>query len=154
MPFIFNGLDKKVVTKAFGNYFTFAPKQIKMMSKEHVRWFSSERAYEGLVALSDKFEDLEYKGSPEGKAEMAKGEKLARQHRVRHLRKIVENVLVSLKRDLQTANIQSDPRALASEGEIAAMEELAAYQQAQEDSKQKQVDKVKELEKLLKYEEK
>lgn len=147
---IFNALDKEVSTKAFGNHFNFKPRQIKRMSGDIGQFLSREKGYMGLVELPMTFEDPEYKASEEGQALLEEKRKEGVSRRINHLKGIVNNLQVSLRQDLDIANIKADVNAFASSGEINAMEELVSYQRAAEDQDKAKLEKVRQLERQLK----
>lgn len=149
MGFIYNPTTEPAHVIAFGNHFTMKPGQIKNFQDHISDFLASERGEFGLVSLPDAFEDPEYQKSEEGQAIMAakKAEGIAA--RIRKLKEIVYNNQVSLKQDLEIRNLKVDPRTLASDGELAAMVELAKYQDAESDEAQKKVEKIKALEKKI-----
>jgi hypothetical protein len=149
MAWIMNATAEEQRVKAFGNYFTFKPKQIKVIDDNLAAFLNAERKYQGMVSLSEKFEDPQYRDSPEGKQEILTKEAEGLDAYISHLRALVYNNQVSLRQDLEKANLKVDPAALASEGELEAMKLLAKYQRNQEDARQKKVDMVKELMKTV-----
>jgi hypothetical protein len=60
-------------------------------------------------------------------------------------REIIYNNQVSLRRDLEVANIKADPAVFASKGEIESMRLVAKYQKRTEDAEQAKIDEVKKL---------
>lgn len=149
MPFVYNAADEEHTVKAFGNYFNFKPKQLKQMNKDFAHFFASEKAYLGFISLGDEFDDPEYKLTEEGRERLAEATKSGIANRVQFLRSLVQNNQESLKNDLRMANIDSDPAAHISDGELKALEQLGKYQASGEDEKQKRIDKVKELQAQL-----
>lgn len=148
MGIIYNPLERDVTVKAFGNYFTFKPKQLKLMEDKMARWLAEYRRDEGLVLVGHEFEDLEYRKTPEGLKALKVAEDQGLKNRVRKLRMLKDNI-ASLQKDLDMKNLKIDARTMASSGEIAALEELASLQAKQKDEGQVKIDRIKELEKLL-----
>lgn len=150
MPVIYNATEEVQSVKAHGNHFTFKPKQIKLVHSDSLAQFLTiERGDHGLVSLSDKFEDPEYKLSDEGKAELAAAEEKGINAYVNKLRLLIKNNQVSLRRDLERANIKIDPSSEISDGELEAMRTVAKYQKKKEDAAQKRMEEVKELTKKI-----
>jgi hypothetical protein len=149
MGLVMNASCETQVFKVFGNVFTLKPGQIKMFQDNISQEIAISRRSFGLVQLPEEFTDPEFARSEEGKKLLLAKKAEGIQNRVQYLKTIVYNLQVSLKNDLDKANLKVDPRALASEGEIAAMEELAKYQDNEEDEKHKKLERVKELEKKL-----
>ena len=150
MPLIFNATAEKQVVKAQGNWFTLPPKKIQMFQDNIASFLASERAFHGLVMLPDEFEDPEYKKSPEGSKILKEKEELGISNYIEHLRWIVHNNQVSLRQDLEQANIKADPAVFASDGEIDAMKTIAKYQRQESDKHQAKIDEVKEIMKDIK----
>lgn len=149
MALIMNATHKTITTKAIGNYFTFKPGQIKVMDEDIARFFATERGYMGFVSLDDRFEDPEFKESPEGKLAIAEARAKGVSARVTYLKQLIYNETTSLKQDLDRANIKADPRSFASDALVDYMEEVASYAKKEEDQVEKKVEKIKELEKKL-----
>jgi hypothetical protein len=147
-----NASAETQVFQAQGNWFTLKPGQIKNFNETIADFMSQERRYLGLVLLPEAFEDptANYAATPEGKEILSKLKAQGVEARCNYLRQIVYNNQVSLRMDLEKANIKADPRAFASEGEVKAMEELVKYQQQDEDATQKKVEHIQALEKKLK----
>lgn len=149
MAMIMNASVETVHTVVFGNHFTLKPGQMKNFTDHVGKFMSIERRYLGLVGLPEQCEDPEFLASPEGKAVVEAARKQGIENRCRHLRELVYNNQVSLKNDLDKANIKADPRAFASDGEIAAMQELVKYQVAKDDTEAKRVEEIKKLEEKI-----
>lgn len=149
MGIILNATNETISVKAHGNWFTFKPKQYKIMNDDLVAFLSAHRAEDGLVELPTDFEDPSHLKTPEGKEAFAKAEAEGVARYVAKLKETVNNCLISMKKDLQMKNIQTDPRAFMSDGEMKALEKLAEYQTAGKDEEQKRVDRARELEKKL-----
>ena len=147
--FVFNSTAEDQTTQAFGNWFTFKPKQIKSMTENIGHFLCTQRADHGFVGLSEAFEDPAYKNTAEGKAEYLTKEKQGIAAYLQRMHQVVANNTQSLGRDLQMANIQADPRAFMSDGELAALEILAKYKSAEQDEADKRLSRAKELEDKL-----
>ncbi len=149
MAFVMNASCETQETKVFGNYFTLTPGQIKNF-QDHIAFeLTTSRAHQGFVTLPDEFEDPSFKNSDAGKQIIAQKKAEGVNARCRYLKEIVYNNQVSLRQDLEKANIKADPRVFASAGEIAAMEDLARYQDKSEDEAKAKVERIKDLEKKI-----
>lgn len=148
MPFVYNGTNRERSVCAQGNWFTFKPKQIRNIASSNLALFlTSNLAHEGLVRLSDDFEDPSYGSTAQGKKEMEEAGDRANNARINFLQGLVNNELVSLKSDLARTNNQSDPKSFMSAGMVENMKELASMKsKAQADKK----DKLAEIEALEK----
>jgi hypothetical protein len=149
MALILNASAEEQHFKVHGNHFNLKPGQIKAFTDTIADFICMERGYLGLVGLPETYDDIAFRDSAEGKALLASKKEQGVNARCKYLREIVYNNQVSLKMDLEKANIKADPRVFASEGEVAAMEELVKYQKTQDDVDQVKVDRIKELEKKL-----
>jgi len=132
--FVYNPLDKTVECKAFGNWFSFKPGQIKRMRPEIGHFLNSNKGYLGLVTVSEKFDDPSYAKSEDGIAELAEAKTVGISKRISHLQTQVNNLQVGLRSDLDTANIKADISVYATKGDLSAIDELLAYQRKQEDT--------------------
>jgi arginyl-tRNA synthetase len=149
--YIMNALDKEVTTQAFGNHFSFKPGQIKRMRQSLGDFLSREKGYMGLVEVSERlYDDKEYRDSEEGQREISAKREEGINKRVSHLQKVIHNLQVSLRQDLDQADIKADTYAFASDGEIQAMEELHKYQVRHEDANKARIEKARNLERKLK----
>lgn len=149
MPLVMNASSETQTTKAYGQWFTFKPGQIKMMEDRFAHFLTGTRHYLGFVGLSERFSDPDYKQTQEGRKEYEDTKEKGVRNRIEHLKSIVRNNLDSLRQDLRMANIDSDPRAFMSDGEMYALEQLSEYEKAGEDKKAKRVEKAKDLMKEL-----
>jgi hypothetical protein len=149
MGMIMNASCETVHTVVYGNHFTLKPGQMKNFTDHVGRFMAIERRYLGLVGLPDECEDPEFVKSPEGQAVLERARKEGIENRCKFLRELIYNNQVSLKNDLDRANIKADVRGFASEGEIAAMQELVKYQVAKDDTEAKKVEEIKKLEEKI-----
>lgn len=142
-----NATPEVIKVQAFGNWFEFKPEAIKVISNDALAHFLvTDKKYMGLVSFP---EDVFEKGmdSKEFKETKEQKKKEGIDARVKHLQRVIQNLEVSLKRDLEQANIKADPMKMASPGEVAAYKELAKYAQMEQDaeeSKAKEISKLKE----------
>lgn len=147
--YIYNALDKEVHFKALGNHFTMRPGQIKRFNKDIGDFIAKEKSSYGLVALDNRFEELEFKESEEGKVLLKQAKEQGLHNRLRYLKMIVDNFTISLPQDLASAEMKVDHRTLASDGEIAAMEEMRQLQRVDNDKAKLKLEKVRALETQL-----
>lgn len=146
---IFNATMEEVSVQAFGNWFTFKPKQIKIMTDNLGQFLIVQRAENGLVGLPPEFEDPEYKSTPAGQEILKAKEAEGIEKFLKKQTEIVNNNLQSLNNDLKMKNIETDSRAFMSDGEMKALETLAKYRQAQQDENHKRIEKAAELQRKL-----
>ncbi len=150
MGMIYNATNENCQVRVFGNYFEFKPKQMKMLDDKFSHWIQTERKYLGLVDLPDEFADPSYAKGEDGARILATKTEEGVNAFVQRLRERVANVTVSLRMDLEQANIKSDPLSYASDGEVQAFELLAKYQKAKADDSANQVNRLKDLESKIK----
>lgn len=150
MALVFNATAETISVKVYGNYFTFKPKQIKTLQDNVAHEMVTSRSEDGLVGLSPEFEDPTYKTTPEGKAAYETAEKQGVDAFIAKQRGLIYNNQVSLRRDLERANLKYDPSIEASKGELEAMRLVAKYQKSMEDSNQAKADEIKELMRKIK----
>lgn len=133
MPHIMNALDKPVTVKVFGNYITFSPRQIKYIANENMALkMNMDHGGEGLVSFPDEAMEFD-KNGPEFKKVVSEKIREGKQKRVKLLKQIVHNLEVSLQRDLDIAGIKTSAATFASEGELAALKELAQFKSVEQD---------------------
>lgn len=149
MGLIYNASNETQKFQAFGNYFEMAPKATKMFTEKLAHFIKTERGHLGLVELDERFEDPAFKATEEGKKALQAKEAEGVDARCAHLRRVIYNNEVSLRRDLEQANIKVDPKIMASDGEIAAYRELAGYKKAEADTAAAKVEELKKLEKQI-----
>lgn len=149
MPLIMNASSIEQTVKVHGAWFSFKPKQIKTMAEEKVFFLSSSCAYLGFVSVPEELEDLDIRASKEGQAKIKEAEERGIANRVQFLERLKHNELSSLQRDYDLRNDKSDPRVLVSKEMLKNFEELVTYKNKKQDMAQEQVNRIKELEKLL-----
>jgi hypothetical protein len=146
---IYNTTNKEVHAVAFGNHFNIPAGKIKSFNDDIGDFLAKNKRYLGLVALPETFDDMEYRASDEGKASLEEYRKQGIAHRVQYLESIKYNLLVSLKKDLDVADMKVDPKVFASPGEMAAMQELLEIKAKHEDANAEKVKQLEILEKKL-----
>lgn len=149
MALVMNATAKEVQVKVHGNWFTFKPKQIKVMDDEKVFFLTSTNAYLGFVSLPQSLEDIDYRSSKEGQALLTDAEKRGVEQRVAHLESLKHNELVSLQRDLDQRNLKYDARVDMSKEMIQNLEELASYKKKSKNEEAEKVQAIKKLEAAL-----
>ena len=140
---ILNALDSDVRVQAFGNFFTFKPGQIKRMRGPIGSFLHLNKGYMGLIQIQDSFEDPVYRDSEEGKAELQKKKQEGIDRRVQFLSQQIHNLQVSLRQDLDKSNIKVDTHSMATDGDMAAMEELLQYQRSRADAQKEKAEKAR-----------
>ncbi len=158
MPCVLNCLDRENVVQVGGNTFYFKARQIKHIYKEDIAAFiTRDRREEGFMGLPDEFEGLchvkpeifEKMITADQKSLLEKKRLEGVAAHINQLKQQVHNLKVSLQGDLDKSNTKMDARALATDGDIRAMEAIAKYSSTKDDYGQKRIDHIKELEKLL-----
>lgn len=143
---IWNPTQEVVTVKVAGNYFTLKPDTRKRVNDDIAHFISTDRKESGLVVLPVEFEEEpELLKSAEGKVVLDKLKEEAIDHLIRFHRRIIANNQVSLRRDLEQANIKTDPAIEASEGELNSMRIVAKYQRSKQDAEQARAEEVKKL---------
>jgi hypothetical protein len=150
MGTIYNATNETQRVKVFGNYFEFKPGQMKSLDDKFSQWLTMERGYLGLVPMPEEFTDPEYAKSEEGAQILAERKAAGVRAYTQWLRERIRNVEVSLRQDLEKANIKSDPRTWASDGEVEAYELLAKYQKQDQDATDAKAKKLAALEAKIK----
>lgn len=150
MPLIFNALDTPVSVQVAGNWFEFKPKQVKLIhSPEIAARISEAKADHGLVAVPDIC--LEDKDSAEAKKLIAEATEIGIKNRVQALKRVVYNLEVGLRRDLEMKGIKGvEVDAFATDGEVSAMRELAKLKDRKDNTEQKKLDEIKTLREKIK----
>jgi uncharacterized protein YdhG (YjbR/CyaY superfamily) len=146
---VMNATNQTQHVTAFGNHFTLSPKQIKNFQDNIGTFLVTTKAEYGLVALPEEFENPDYKATEEGKAKLKEAESNGIANFIKRLKQIVYNHQVSLRMDLEQANIKADPKSFATDGEIEAMEILASYLDKEDAEQAKKIKKIKELEQRI-----
>lgn len=145
MALVFNATEEEQSIKIYGNWFSFKPGAIKVLDEKLAHGISTDKKEYGCVALPPEFEDLEFRTTEAGVKILQEKKEEGLKNYLSHLRQIVMNNQLSLRQDLERSNIKADPAVFASDGEVAAMETLAKYQQSHEDSAQVRAERIKEL---------
>lgn len=147
--YIFNALDKNVKFKALGNHFELKPRQIKRFNADMGNWIAKERGEYGLVAIDNRFEEHEFKVSEEGVALLEEARQEGVRKRAAHLKRVVDNLLISVRQDINMADMKLDPLSIATDGELEAMQELQGLQRQSNDREKIRLEKARALERSL-----
>jgi len=148
MGAVYNPTHEDVSVKALGNWFNIKAGQIKVMDDKISHYLTTDKGYLGLASLPDIC--IEDPTSAEATVAKEEARKMGIAKRVDHLNKVVNNLTVSLRRDLEQANIKTDPLLYASEGELAAFKALKVYKAAHEDDASKRADEIKQIQDEIK----
>lgn len=147
-----NALPEEQTIMAHGKHFHFKANQVKAFQNDSIGTFIlRERADHGFVEIPAMFNEEEgdvgdYNRDPKIIEEKRK---VGVDNYCANLRRILYNLQVSLKKDLDLKNLRMDPRNLATDGDLKHMEQLVKYQTKREDTEQLKIDRIKELEKKL-----
>lgn len=154
MALVINATDEVINIKLCGNWFAFKPKQEKRMNEDLARFVQTEKKGYGLAVLPEDFTEeesydltdaqkeekrIQNKGSKESACEAALNEYIGR------LRSLIANNQVSLRRDLEQANIKANPALFVAPGELDAMRLVEKYQRAHDDVAANRVEEVERL---------
>lgn len=150
MALVMNASSQEQQIRVHGAWFTFKPKQMKDMHEDKVFFLTSTAAYLGFVGLPDSLADLEFRASEEGKAILQAAEEQGIRNRIEYLEMLKTNETVSLQRDLDQQGLKYDSRLEVKPAMMKNFEELVSYKAKKQDEAQKQVDRIKEIEELLK----
>lgn len=146
MALVVNGTPDLQTVMVFGKHYEFKPGEIKAVDENVAFFLETKCSEQGLKSLPKEFEhDFEYRSSSEGKKIIEEKKKEALAAYADGLRLRVYNVQDSLARDMKTANIQADPWAFASKGEMEALEKLTSLQKLEKDDEKAKVEKAKKL---------
>lgn len=156
MAKVWNPTEEKIETKIFGNYFQFAPGQMKNMNSSIADFVNENRRDTGLVVLPAEFDPMNeeqfiegYDKTPEGKAILAQKKTEGINNLVRFHLKIVQNNQISFRRDIARHDPASDPSRLAaveaSKGELESMRLVSKYRKMKLDVEERQVNEVEKL---------
>lgn len=146
MALVLNADLEQVKVQAFGNWFTFAPGQIKHM-EDKLAHFLVEKRDMGFAFLPENYyDDVESEASKTAKAE---AEKIGRAKVINHLKTIIYNLEVSLQKDLDIAGMKVSAKTLASQGEINAYKKLAKYSETHKSQAQDKEAEINELKKVI-----
>lgn len=147
MALVMNSTTEKVKVQALGNWFDFAPGQVKSLNDNLAQFLVTDKSYMGFVALPEVI--MEDPTSEEAIKAKEEATKLGRQRRIDYLKRIIYNLEVSLARDMEMKNIKADPRTQATDGELKAYKELAAIKTLSEDAGQKRAEEIARLKGVL-----
>lgn len=126
MPYVMNCLDTPVSTQAQGKWFSFKPREIKMFYQPEIaRFMGQMRGEEGLVEIPDNI--MEKEKDDITRIEYIEGKRREGiTARVQKLEWQKQNLLSSLRFDIEAKGMKVDPLILASKGDLAALRELNA----------------------------
>lgn len=119
MGLIYNPLNKANQVKALGNYFDFKPGQIKPLNDEVARFIASNKKESGLVEVMDIL--IDEPDSAEAKAHKEEKRIEGLTNVLKFYKAIVQNLVISLRKDLDHTNDKADLSAYLSDGEKNAM---------------------------------
>ena len=146
MPYLMNSLPTPVNVKAFGNWYSFTPGQIKLIHSDSVAVFLMEkRGEDGIVGISDEEMELKAEKPDEFKAAVERKRMDGIQKRLIKLESIKNNLLQSLSTDMKKANDTSDPLMQASKGEKEALRELKSLRQVAEEAGASDIEEIRKL---------
>lgn len=154
MARVVNATQEEInICLAGGNWFRFKPGQEKKMNDDVARFIATERKDSGLAVLPDLPENEDGDVSEEEMAQRKAEHDAAKEAAIQAAldgylafhRSVVYNNQVSLRMDLEQANMKVDPAKLASKGEINSMRILAKYQRAHEDKAEEQAKEFNDL---------
>lgn len=145
MALVYNATNEDQSIKIYGNWFNLKSGAIKSIDDKLAHGIATDKKEYGCVVLPETMEDLEFRATDEGKKILEEKKAEGLQNYLSHLRGIVANNQISLRQDLERANIKADPAVFASLGEEKAMETLARYQRGKEDEAQIRAERLKEL---------
>lgn len=146
---LYNTTDKEQSVKAFGNWFSFKPGQLKNIREEFGTFIVLDKKEYGIVALPDDFEDPSFQNTEEGQRIMAEKRIEGRSNRVRHIQRVMHNEQVSLRQDLEKNGQRINPDLFATDEVVAMYEELAAYKKADDDARHERLNKIVNIKKKL-----
>lgn len=144
---VMNSTTENVKVQAFGNWFEFKPGQVKNLNDTLGQFMVTDKAYLGLVALSEQV--MEDPTSAEAIAAKEEARKVGIQRRIDYLKKNIHNLEVSLRRDLEMKNIKADPLTFATDSELSSYKELAKLQAFSEDAGKKRAEEIAKIKEQL-----
>lgn len=128
MPYVMNCLDTQVSTQAQGKWFTFKPREIKMFYQPEIaRFMGQMRGEDGLVEIPDSIMELE-KDAPQRLSAIEQKRIEGVNARVRKLEWQKQNLLGSLRLDVEMKGMKTDSLVFASKGDLNSLKELNALQ--------------------------
>lgn len=135
MPYIMNSLDEKVSVQAHGKWFSFGPREIKMVHNKNLAEFMyQKRGEDGLVEIPDSVMELDKMGSAyRVSIEERRREGISK--RVSKLNSVIRNLEMSLRRDYETSGQKGNYNFEASAGELSAYKELKKYREFEQAEK-------------------
>ena len=153
MSITINSTQETITIKVWGNWFTWKPGQKKIIRDEEMaKFISLERKDSGIAVIPELVKDdedvtpeeLEVRRAANVGVEEEECRHALERYVAKH-REVIANNQVSLRRDLQQKNIQADPAAYASTGELESMKLVAKYQKRSEDAEAAKISEVRRL---------
>lgn len=153
MSVTINATQETITLKIWGNWFTWKPGQKKVIRDEEMaKFIAMERKDSGIAVIPELMrddeevtpEELDARRAASVGVEEEECRNALERYVARH-REVIANNQISLRRDLQQANIQADPAAYASTGELESMKLVAKYQKRAEDAEAAKIAEVKRL---------
>lgn len=153
MPVVINATQEKITLVLQGNYFTWEPGKEKIMrNPEIAKFIQTNKNDYGLAVLPDLKGDEEEVSEEEmaARKEAYEAQKVieceqALDRYIKRLRGVIHNNQVSLRRDLDQANMKADPSAYVSDGELEAMRLVTKYMKRADDVEAARAEEVKKL---------
>lgn len=143
---LYNTTSEKQSVQAFGNWFSFAPGQMKVVDDKFGDFIAKDKKQYGIVALPQEFaEDITYKESEVGKQILLEKLLEGRGNRINFIRGIMHNEEVSLRQDLEKANLKINPNVFSSELYVKMLEEYKGYKKSDDDAQRERMDRIQRL---------
>lgn len=143
MALILSSDIEDVKVQVFGNWFTFKAGQIKVMDDRISHELCTSKSYLGFVGLPDSV--IEDPASDESKKAKETATKEGRGNIARHLTKVINNLEVSLQKDLDVSGMKIHALKLASEGELKAYKKLAEFKHQEVDESERRLNEITKL---------
>lgn len=143
MALVLSTAMEKVKVQALGNWFDFAPGQIKVLNDNLAQFLVTDKAYMGFVALPEVV--LEDPTSEEAAKAKEAAMLLGRTRRIEYLKRVIYNLEISLQKDIDIKGLKTSASTYATDGELNAYRELAKMQAVNEDASQKRAEEIARL---------
>jgi len=140
-----NALDKEVQTQAHGKWFSWKPREIKVIHNPNLSMFLYQnRGEEGLVEIPEHIMELD-KNSNEYKQAIYEKRSEGVRKFVAKQNMIVRNLEMSLRRDYETSGQKGNFLFEASQGELEAYKNLKMYKEFEAEQKLNTADEIQKL---------
>lgn len=146
---LYNATERDQSIKAFGNWFNFKPGQVKNVQENFGRFICMDKKEYGVVELPVEFEDPAFAQTEAGIQIMADRRIEGRTNRVLHIKRILHNETVSLKKDLEIKGEKVNPDVYMMPEVAALYDELVLYKREKDDAQRVLMDKVQSNRKKL-----